>query len=315
MRHVLHVYHPGGDLVARTIAERAPDRRVVALGTEEELARALPEITVLCAPLPPRAGWGTARSLRMIQLLGVGAEMLLPSPDLAASVEVATLRGLFAPEVTEHVFAMILALVRALPTLERRQRAREWVQFGSGTLAGRTLGIVGLGAIGRRIARAGAAFDMRVVALRRTQREPVPFVDREYAATELDGMLAESDVVVISLPKTDATTLLFDGARLAKMKPGALLVDVARGGIVDEAALVDALGTGQLGGAALDVFATEPLPVDDALWSAPNLIVTPHIAGWGLDYVARGAAVFLENVARLERGEPRVALVDREAGY
>lgn len=315
MEHALHLYHQSVDTLVTEVKKRAPHRRVVPLGSPEELAAALPEITVLCAPMPPRDGWSRASKLRLLQLLGVGADMLLPSLDLPSAVEVATLRGVFAPEVTEHVLAMMLALVRGLPALVTRQRAREWVQYGSGTLAGKTIGLVGLGAIGSRIARAAIALDMRVVATRRTLGTSVRNVERIYATGDLDEMLRESDVVVICVPKTVATTRLFDRARFLGMKPGALLVNVARGGIVDEPALLDALASGHLGGAAIDVFAEEPLPPSSPLWTAPNTIVTPHVAGWGLDYVARGVEVLLENVSRLEANAPRVGLVDREVGY
>ncbi len=316
-RRAIHVFHPSGGggetLVADAIRAIAEGRVVVELPDPASLAAALPEVQVLAAPIPPRTGWASARALELVQLFGVGADMLLPSPDLDPRVEVATLRGVFAAEVAEHVFALLLAMVRAIPTLAERQRAKAWVPFGAGKLEGRTLGVVGLGAVGRRVARLGDAFGMSVLGVRRTPREPVPFVGRECAS--LDELLADSDVVVVCLPHTDATHLLFDGARLARMRPGALLVDVARGGILDEPALADALSSGALGGAALDVFAVEPLPPDSPLWTAPNTLISPHVAGLGVDYVARGARVLLDNVRRLERGEPRVALVDRAAGY
>lgn len=315
MEHALHLYHQSVDLLVTEVRKRAPHRRIVALDTPEALAAALPEITVLCAPVPPREGWSHAQKLRLIQLLGVGADMLLPSLDLPRAVEVATLRGVFAAEVTEHVVAMMLALVRAVPTLVARQHVREWVQFGSGTLAGKTIGLVGLGAIGSRIARAATALDMRVLATRRTLGASVRHVERVYASGDLDEMLRESDFVVVCVPKTVETTRLFDRTRFLGMKPGAILVNVARGGIVDEGALLEALSSGHLGGAAMDVFGEEPLPPSNPLWTAPNTIVTPHIAGWGLDYVGRGVEVLLENVSRLEANAPRVGLVDREVGY
>ena len=311
MEHALHLYHQSVELLVTEVKKRAPHRRVVALDTPEALAAALPEITVLCAPVPPREGWSHAQKLRLIQLLGVGADMLLPSLDLPRAVEVATLRGVFAAEVTEHVLAMMLALVRAVPTLVARQHVREWVQFGSGTLAGKTIGLVGLGAIGSRLARAATALDMRVLATRRTLGTSVRHVERVYAAGDLDEMLRESDFVVVCVPKTVETTRLFDRARFLGMKPGAILVNVARGGIVDEDALLEALSSGHLGGAAIDVFAEEPLPPSNALWTAPNTIVTPHVAGWGRDYVVRSVEVLLENVSRREADARRGVLVDR----
>ena len=301
---LIHVHSPTPEPLVRALTARAPHQRVELVTTRAELAAALPEIEVLFAPLPPRDGWASAKKLRLVQLLGVGADSILPSPDLPADVEIATLRGVFAAEVSEHAFAMMLAHVRALPTLFARQRERAWVQFASGTLANKTLGVVGLGAIGTRVAALGRAFGMRVLGVRRRS-----------GAAELDAVLAESDFVVVCVPKTPETTRLFDRARFARMKPGAFLVDVARGGVVDERALGEAIEAGHVAGAALDVFDEEPLPEASPLWSTPNTFITPHIAGWGLDYVGRAVDVLLENVARLERGEPRVALVDRRAGY
>jgi phosphoglycerate dehydrogenase-like enzyme len=312
-RRVIHVFHPGGDGVVAAVRARAEGRTVVELADPAALAAALPSVRVLAAPLPPRSGWGSARELELVQLFGVGADMLLPSPDLAPTVEVGTLRGVFAAEVAEHVFAVLLALVRGIPTFVERQRTRAWSPFASGTLAGRTLGIVGLGAVGQRVARIAHAFDLGVVGHRRTPRGALPFVDRE--TSTLDELLGASDVVVVCVPHTEATHHLLDRARIARMKPGALLVDVARGGVVDELALVDALSEGHVGGAALDVFAEEPLAPASPLWAAPNVLITPHVAGLGLRYVERGVEVLLDNVRRLEAGTPRTSLVDRAAGY
>ena len=235
-------------------------------------------------------------------MMGVGVDDLLPAPDLGGEVAVTGLRGVFAAEVAEHVFAMVLALVKGVPALVARQQHREWRSFASGTLAGRTMGILGRGAVGRRVASVAEAFGMRVVAFSRTHRS-------------LDEVAAASDVLVVCLPRTPQTVGLVDRPVLAQLPPGSLVVDVGRGGVIDEAALLDALVRGDIGGVARDVFDEEPLPPTSPWWTAPNAIVTPHVAGFGLSYVERAVDVLLDNVRRLEAGEDLLCQVDRESGY
>lgn len=316
-QRVIHVYHDRQvDWIAEPVRVAAPEREVRTLCGREALAEALPAIEVLFASSPPRTGWARADKLRLIQILGVGCDMLLPSPDLPAAVEIAGLRGEFAPEVAEHAVAMMLALEKDLPHWHAEQSACHFRQRPVPRLAGKTCVVLGLGAVGRRVARVAAAMDMSVIGVRRrVDAEGVPDVARVVSVDELDRVLPRADVLVIAVPRTPATEGLFDAARLARLPRGARLVNVGRGGIVDESAVAELLHQGHLAGAAMDVFATEPLPADSPLWTAPGSIVTPHIAGLGEGYVARAVEVLLDNVARLERGEPRLHLVDRARGY
>jgi len=314
---VIHVYHERQvDWIAEPVRMAAGGREIRALCGREALAAALPDIEVLFASRPPRAGWGAASRLRLIQILGVGCDMLLPSPDLPPEVEIAGLRGEFAPEVAEHVVAMMLALAKDLPHWIAEQEARRFQQRPVPRLAGRTCVVVGLGAVGQRVARMATAMDMNVIGIRqRADAGLVPGVTRVVPVDQLDRVLPRADVLVVAVPRTPATTGLFDASRLARLPHGARLINVGRGDIVDEAAVAELLHTGQLAGAAMDVFGVEPLPADSPLWSAPNSIVTPHIAGLGEGYVERAVQVLLANVDRLERGEPRLHLVDRALGY
>jgi phosphoglycerate dehydrogenase-like enzyme len=194
------------------------------------------------------------------------------------------------------------------------QRERAWRRALPARAAGKTLGILGLGAIGEALAVKAAALGLRVIG---TQRSPKAHaaVARIEPPARTDVVLAESDVVVLLLPLTDETRGLLSRERIAHMKPGALLVNLARGGIVDEAALVEALREGRLAGAAFDVFAQEPLPVESPLWDAPNLWITPHMAGAFPEILDETTRLFAENVARLERGEPIRNAIDRMRGY
>ncbi len=309
----IHVYHPhAGELGARVRA-LAPDRRVIELSTREQLAAALPEIVVLFAPEPPREGWGSARALRLVQVLGAGVDHVLPSPDLPSTVEVAGARGEFSGEVAEHVVAMMLAHAHRIPVLLDDQRVRRFRPTPHPTLAGQRLAIVGLGAVGTRIAGLAGALGMVVRGISRCGR-PCPGVE-VVAADRLGDAVSDARFVAIALPLTPSTRHLIDAAILARLAPDAFLINVARGGVLDETALVDALRANRIAGAALDVFEHEPLSSDSELWSVPNAIVTPHVAGYGERYIERCAAILLDNVRRLEVDAPRRGTVDREAGY
>ena len=307
----VHVSHSRARHIAALIAEVEPARPVIAWERPEELRAGLGEVRVLFAPMPPREGWAGACALELLQLAGAGVDHLLPSPDLPARVAVAGIRGVFADEAAEHAVLMMLALCRRLPELLERQRERDWAQRPVAKLAGRTALVLGLGEIGRRVASRASALGMRVLGVSRTGA-PVPDVER---VGELDALLPEADHVVVTVPLTAATRHLLDARALARLPRGAFVVHLSRGGVIDEAALFTALESGALGGAALDVFEHEPLAPSSPLWSAPNTIVTPHLAGYGERYLEAAVRALLENVRRLEAGEPLLGLVDRDAGY
>jgi D-2-hydroxyacid dehydrogenase (NADP+) len=194
------------------------------------------------------------------------------------------------------------------------QQAQRWERHPVGTLQGKTLAIVGLGAIGGEIAQRARAFGMRVLGVSRGGT-PAAGCERVYATRDLHLALALADFVTVVVPLTEETRGLVDARAFAAMMPGARLVNVARGGVVDEDALLAGLRSGQVAGACLDVFAQEPLPAAHPLWSAPNVIVTPHIAGYREDYVERALDVFADNLARFEAGTPLANVVHLDRGY
>lgn len=311
---VVHVYHESAHYLAGLVRDAAPHLEVVALTTPGALRAALPDIEILFAPSPPRDGWAAAKRLRLIQLLGAGVDHLLPSPDLPASVEIAGVRGVFAADVAEHALALVLAHARGLAQLADDQRAKRFEPRPRGTLAGETLAIVGFGEVGRRLARAAVALDMKVTAISRTGRGEMPGVE-VVAADRLVDTVRRARYIVIAAPLTPATTRLFDAALLARLREDAFLVNVGRGGIVDETALASALSAGRLAGAALDVFTDEPLPPDSPLWTVPRLVISPHIAGFGERYIERCVDVLVANVAALVTGAPPTGRIDRDVGY
>ncbi|MCB9593660.1 MAG: D-2-hydroxyacid dehydrogenase [Sandaracinaceae bacterium] len=313
MRRVIHVFSPQAARFADLVAAQDPTREVVCWTERGAFDAGLGSARVLLAPYPPREGWEGARRLELIQLCGVGADHFLPSPDLPAHVEIAGMRGAMAPDAAEHAMTMLLALRRGLPGFLDDQRARVWRQRSVPRLAGARLAIVGLGAIGRAVASRAAAFGLEVRGVRRGGA-PVAGVAQVLTPDRLEELLRWCDAVVICAPRTPETLGLIDAAALAALRDDALLVNVSRGGLVDEAALLERLRAGTLR-AALDVFEDEPLSADSSFWDAPYTIVTPHVAGYGEGYLDRAVELLLANVARLERGEPREGLVDRARGY
>jgi phosphoglycerate dehydrogenase-like enzyme len=236
------------------------------------------------------------RSLRWIQNTSAGIDHLLDywreHPDLV----VTTTKGLHAEPVSSAALLMMLACHWKLPLRLQRQREHVWhSEVMPRVMSAATCAVIGLGAIGRRIAAHATELGMTVLGMSR-HLAPVPSVQRLFAPEALHAMLAEADFVILALPLTERTRGMFGAAEFAAMRPSAYFINVARGGIVDEAALLHALRSGHIAGAAFDVFSEEPLPADHPLWDAPNLIVTPHMAGDRSDYVEGAAAIFAHNI-------------------
>jgi len=210
---------------------------------------------------------------------------------------------------------MLLALTKRIPRALEQQRESLWKLYGMPQLYGKTLGILGLGAIGEAVAEKAAAFGMRVIG---TQRSPKSVPNVEYLASGPEGaerVMRESEYLVVLLPLTPETRGSIGGRELDWLPQGAYLVNLARGGIVDEGALLERLRSGRIAGAAIDVFDQEPLPKDSPMWRAPNTILTPHVAGLEPDYMKRLMKLAVDNVSRLEKGEPLRNEVDRTRGY
>jgi phosphoglycerate dehydrogenase-like enzyme len=246
-----------------------------------------------------------------------------PLADLAArGVVVTNSRGIQAIPIAEHVMASLLALARRLPQTLRDQQQHAWRpndltgEASPWLLAGRTIAIIGVGTLGQAIASRARAFGMHVMGVRRNPERGVPEgFDDVVGPADRDRLLALADVVVMAAPLTSETTRLLDADAIARLKPGAVVINVARGQLIDEQALAAALASGHLGGAALDVFATEPLPADSPFWSLPNVIVTPHNSGFRLGHFDAVIDLFSENLRRFERGVELLNVVDLKVGY
>jgi phosphoglycerate dehydrogenase-like enzyme len=279
----------------------------------------------------------SAPRLRWVQLDTSGVDHVRTSPLWDTDVEITTLNGVAPSNMAEFALLMMLALARRLRLMVDLQRERTWPTFQERwdwfmprELRGATLGVVGYGSIGRQVGRVAHAFGMRVLAMRRsgggqrpTYRIPA-LADAEtgasqpeqvYLPAQLGEMLPECDYVVLIVPYTAESHHLIDETALRSMKPSAVLINIARGGVVDEDALIRALQEGWIAGAALDVFAEEPLPADSPLWAMPNVLISPHVAGFTPHYHERVQDIFTENLRRLLAGETLLNRVERERGY
>jgi phosphoglycerate dehydrogenase-like enzyme len=289
----------------------------------ETLRRLLPEADVAFTPFVDRDILQAATRLRWIQSPAAGVGSLMYPELLASDVVLTTARGVRARSIAEHVIGVTIALAREWPVALRAQVAHEWAQDrleGSDarvrTLHGLEMGIVGLGAIGGEVAKIATALGMQVRGIRRRAHLPPPAgVDAVWPPDRLDDLLAGSDVIVLAAPHTPETKLLIGRRELQRVRGGALLINVARGKLIDDEAVVEALRDGRLGGAALDVFTREPLDPSSPYWDLPNVIITPHTAGAMRDYWTPLVALFSENLRRFERGAPLLNVVDKTVGY
>jgi glyoxylate/hydroxypyruvate reductase A len=311
----LLVYHPdAAEARAYAALVRAPRGRVrvSVCATREEAAAAVGDAEVIYAwKLPPEI-YPRATGLRWLQAMGAGVDWVV-GPSLPAGVTVTRVPGIFGPWMREYVLGWCAWVTQRMETYRAAQAARRWRDdVLPDRLAGKTLAVVGLGDIGRTIAAAATALGMRVVGVSRSGRR-IRGAARVYRAAALERALAEADFVALVLPLTDATRGLLGARALAAMKPTAWLVNVGRGALVDEAALVAALRERRIGGAVLDVFATEPLPADHPLWGLDNVVITPHISGPSTP--AEIAPVFNDNLRRWLAGRPLRHVVDRAQGY
>jgi phosphoglycerate dehydrogenase-like enzyme len=311
--------------ISQEMISAAARAQLLCIANAEEFQACLREAEIICSNWLPDDWRELAPNLRWLQYSEAGIDALQPTGILQAEsgVIVTTAVGINASVSSEYVFGSMLMFNRSWPTMVRLQdrhiwpRSAGWYNLGGQELEGKTLGIVGLGHIGRRVAQIGRAFGMRILAIRRSAPlgEHDADVDQFYTSDRLRDMLHSSDYVVIAVPLTTATENLIGEAELRAMQPHAYLVNVARGRVIDEDALIRALREGWIGGAGLDVTREEPLPADSPLFALPNVILTPHISGVSMQYDRRLAALFADNLRRYRSGEPMLNLYDPAREY
>jgi phosphoglycerate dehydrogenase-like enzyme len=309
------VYYPDAAEAARYAAlVRAPRGSITlhVASKAEEIAPVIADVEAVYAWNFPARLYQRAHRLTWLQVMGAGVDSALV-PELPSRVAVTRAPGVFGPWMAEYVLAWMLWVTQRGGEYLAAQRERRWIgHVMPARLGGKTLAIVGLGEIGRTVARHARSVGMRVLGVSRSGR-PVAGVDRVARLPGLRATLGQADFVVLTVPLTRQTRGMIGAGEIAAMRPTAWLVNVARGPVVDEAALLAALSSGRIGGAVLDVFGEEPLPGQHPLWALPNVVITPHISGPSTPEEL--TPIFNDNLARWLRGRPLRHAVDRARGY
>lgn len=275
-----------------------------------EVMFAWPNARALLEPV-----WNEATRLRWIHHSGAGMDHLL-FPALQESAVICTnSRRLYSDAVAEHAIALLFALAKRLPHVIEDQRERRWIHRESETLVGRTLGVIGLGSIGQAVARRAHALGMQVIGTKRRIAATPHGIEQVYPPEATGEMLARCDFVVVSIPHTAETTALIGAAELHAMKPTAFLINVARGAVIDEIALREALREGRIAGAASDVFTDEPLPPTSPWYDTPRFLISPHMAPNAAGWQQRAVGLFVDNLERWRQGRRLRNVVDKGRGY
>ena len=287
------------------------------LKAKEKLDALLAEAEVAYGLRLPRNLISRAPQLKWVQVMAVGANRYLDDEMRRSPVVLTCARGIHATQIGEFVLMLMLMFVKQTPFCFQLKQEKRWQQFPPAVLHNKTVGIVGLGSIGRGVARLARAFGMRVLATRRSIKRAgtARYVDLVLPIGQLEQLLAESYFVVLSVPLTAETKEMIGERELRAMKATAYLINIARGDVVDEVALIRALEENWIAGAGLDVFATEPLPADSRLWDLPNVIFSPHVSGNMEGYNQRATELFADNLERYLDGRRLLNVVDKERGY
>jgi phosphoglycerate dehydrogenase-like enzyme len=300
------------------IAASAPNDEIIDAG-QERIAREVFAADIFCGHAKVPIDWeGVVRQgrLRWIQSSAAGMDHCLTPAVVESDIAVTSASGALADQVAEHTIALITAWTRNLPTFFRAQQNKEFIRRPTRDLTRSIVGIIGFGGVGRRLARLLAAFEARIIATDMFPVDKPDYVEALWPAERLDDVLRLVDILVLCVPLNDTTRAMIDAAALGKMRPGSLLVNVARGPLVLEPDLVAALEAGRLAGAVMDVTEPEPLPTASRLWDLPGVIITPHVGGqaaWRNDKITE---LFCRNLRRWQRGLPLINyLSDKRLGF
>ncbi|MGD0794796.1 MAG: D-2-hydroxyacid dehydrogenase [Dehalococcoidales bacterium] len=285
-------------------------------GAKEKLDALLAGAEVLVGFIPPRDLQKRAPRLKWVQLMSAGVDSLIGSEIWQSRITITGVSGIHATPISEYVLGTMLMFAKQSPRSFRMQQQHEWKRFTPQLLRGRTIGIIGLGHIGREVARLAKSFGMKVLAVDEIRgTRPATNVDIMIPANQLRRLFADSDFVISCVPLTPKTSKLIGEKELRAMKKTAYLINISRGGIVDEDALIRALDEKWIAGAGLDVTVREPLPPDSRLWDFENVIITPHISGGQEDYLLLATALFCENLKRYLNGKKLMNVIIRKRGY
>jgi phosphoglycerate dehydrogenase-like enzyme len=292
------------DFYAARLGERFPQLKIDVVDHYSKAAPFMPSVDVLLTfgPMLKDEVFRDAPKLKWVQALGTGVDGVVDQPSLRSNVVITNIRGIHGEPVSEAALMAMLALSRRLPESVRYQDKRSWTRWPPRLIDGKTVGIYGIGLIAEALAPRCQALGMTVIGFTSTKRD-LPGFDRMHLRSELMKVVGELDYLVLLVPYSEETRHSIDARVFAAMKPTSYLINLARGGIVDEDALIKALESDQIAGAALDVFQEEPLPADHPLWSTKNVIITPHLGGFCDVYAERALPTVEHNMDCFLRGD------------
>lgn len=304
----------------KRIREAAPDADIMIIKSRKDwtdaVARQCADFDIFLGILLD-AWIDKLLNLKWAQLASAGVDRVLKSQEVMnREVVITNASGVHAIPISEYILSLMFAFARNLPQHMRSQSAGKWERQGeTRELEGTTVGLIGVGKIGEKTAQKAKALNMKVLGVRRNPDRTSPYVDKTVGPDGLHDVLAASDWVVVTAAGTEETNGLIGEPELAVMKQSAVIINIARGSLIQEDALVRALQEKRIAGTGLDVFETEPLPEDSPLWQMPNVIITPHVAGGTPYYMDRLMDIFVENLKRYQAGESLINVVDKQLGY
>ena len=286
---------------------------------KEKLDNMLAQADIIFGPglILPEDLLSRAPKLKWLQMMSAGVDRLRDTEIWQSKVTITGVSGIHASPIGEFVLGFMLMFAKAMPRCFQMKQKREWQRYTPYLLRGKTVGVVGLGHIGSEVARLSKSFGMNVIATRRSVKQAgkTKNVDLLLPQTQMKEMLAKSDYIVLSVPLTPETSHIISEAELRSMKPSAYIINIGRGGLIDEEALIHALDEKKIAGAGLDVTAIEPLPKDSRLWGMDNVILTPHVSGGMENYMDQAAELFCDNIRRYLDGRKLRNVIDRKKGY
>jgi phosphoglycerate dehydrogenase-like enzyme len=303
-----------------SLLEQLPDDTTITVGsTAEAFTTVTPDADIIftgmnMAPVL-REIWPRAKKVRWVHSFSAGVDNLLFPELIESEVPLTNARGVFAESLGEFVVASILYFAKDLRRMVRNQQAHRWEQFDVDVVYRQTLGVIGYGEIGKAAARRAKALGMKILAIRRKTAGEDPLIDKAFATADRLQMLPECDYVCVAAPLTPETKGMVGEAEIAAMKGTGVLINVGRGPVIHEPALIRALREKRIGGAALDVFDREPLPEDHPYWGMENMLISPHCADHTSTWLEESMQLFINNFFRFQRNEPLANVVDKRAGY
>ena len=300
------------------IAAAMPEAEIVDAG-QQRIAEELFSADIYCGHAKVPVDWDgvvNGGRLRWIQSSAAGMDHCLVPAVIQSDIQVTSASGVLSDQVAEHAVAMMTGWFRGLPVFFRAQQQKEYIRRPTRDLTGKTVGIVGLGGVGRRLAEVLASFRTRILAVDMFPVDKPDWVEALWPTDRLDEMLSQVDVLVLALPLSETTRGMVDAEFFAKMKPGSLFVNMARGPLVIHGDLIDSLAGGHLAGAVIDVADPEPLPPESPLWEMPGVIITPHVAGQSESRIDKATELFCRNLRRWQAGRPLINyLSDKKLGF